>query len=182
MAGILIIPFLFHEQRFLTDLLRVLAQDFQIPTKMCDREFDASYAYDPSRKQHNSTKILQGLKNFNHNSDAKYLGITDVDLFIPILTYVFGEAQLNGSAAVVSTFRLKPQFYGLPRDEALLRERLIKEAVHELGHTFGLRHCDDYECVMTSSTYADEIDIKGRAFCQDCTKMIGEQYVGVFRN
>ncbi len=181
MAGILIIPFLFHEQQFLPDLLRVLAEDFQLSTKLGQNEFDASYAYDPSRKQHNSSKLLQGLTTFKENPDARVLGVTDVDLFIPILTYVFGEAQLNGPVAVVSTFRLKPQFYGLPRDDDLVRDRLIKEAVHELGHTFGLRHCPDYECVMTSSTYADELEIKGKAFCSDCTTEMRVNYPGMLK-
>jgi len=172
MADIQIIPFLFHEHQFLSDITDVITHDFKYTAVVPDAEFDASYAYDSSRKQYNSTQILKGLLSFKPKNSEKYLGITDVDLFIPILTYVFGEAQLNGPAAVVSTFRLKPQFYGLPRNDELLRDRLIKEAVHELGHSFGLRHCSDYECVMSSSTYADEIDLKGKDFCEGCKELL----------
>ena len=83
--------------------------------------------------------------------DARELGVTVGDLYVPLLTFVFGEAQVDGSCATVSTARLRKEFYGLPADEALLRERLLKESLHELGHTFGLRHCADWRCVMASS-------------------------------
>jgi archaemetzincin len=91
-----------------------------------------------------------------------------VDLFIPVLTFVFGQAQLDGPGAVVSTYRLRSEFYGLPGDEGMLVERAIKECVHELGHSFGLVHCQDYGCVMHASSSVDEVDIKGADFCRRC--------------
>jgi len=93
-----------------------------------------------------------------------------VDLFVPVLTYVFGEAQLDGKAAVVSTFRLREEFFGLDADPKLERTRLLKEAIHELGHTFGLIHCRNYDCVMHSSTSVEEVDLKPTDFCEDCRK------------
>ncbi len=170
--GIHIVPFLFHEHQFLPEMTDVITRDFRRTTRLPEIDFDAFYAYDSSRKQYNSTQILKGLLALNRNEAEKILGITDVDLFIPILTYVFGEAQLNGPTAVVSTFRLKPQFYGLPKNDPLLQDRIIKEAVHELGHAFGLRHCQNYQCVMSSSTFADEIDLKGKTFCEDCREQL----------
>jgi archaemetzincin len=89
-------------------------------------------------------------------------------LYIPVLTFVFGEARLNGQCAVVSSYRLDNKFYGLPDDPALLQERLLKEAIHELGHTYGLFHCQNPECVMKSSTYVEEIDFKSSRFCDKC--------------
>jgi archaemetzincin len=89
-----------------------------------------------------------------------------------VLTFVFGEAQLDGNCAVVSTARLKEEFYGLPGRQELLRERLLKEAVHELGHTFGLRHCADWRCVMTSSHAVERLDVKGAEFCRACRKPV----------
>ena len=96
------------------------------------------------------------------------MAVTTVDLYVPVLTYVFGEAQLDGKAAVVSTHRLRDELYGLPKNPQRLRERLEKEAVHELGHTFGLIHCHEPNCVMYTSTYAEEIDFKSTYFCETC--------------
>jgi len=81
---------------------------------------------------------------------------------------VFGEAQLDGACAVVSTHRLRQEFYGLPSDPKLLSERLLKEAVHELGHTFALTHCADYRCVMAAAHAVEWIDVKKNHFCKDC--------------
>ena len=100
------------------------------------------------------------------------IGVTRLDLFVPILTFVFGEAELGGRCAVVSLQRLDERFYGVPAREELLRERLVKEAVHELGHTFGLRHCEDWRCVMTSSHAVDRLDVKGVEFCRECRGMV----------
>jgi archaemetzincin len=98
--------------------------------------------------------------------------VVDEDLYIPVLTFVFGEAQLDGSAAIVSTHRLKNQYYGLQKDDTLLYIRLEKEIVHELGHTFGMYHCRDYECVMKSSTYVEEIDLKKATPCPVCAQFL----------
>ena len=95
-----------------------------------------------------------------------------MDLFIPVLTYVFGEAQLDGRAAVVSTYRLDNQIYGLPPDRDLLFQRLVKEAVHELGHTYNLVHCHRPPCVMLSSPYVEGIDQKSDWFCEDCLRSL----------
>src|SRR6185437_5909472 len=104
--------------------------------------------------------------------DARILAVTRCDLYVPVLTFVFGEAQLDGFCAVVSAARLADEFYGLPPNERLRRERLIKEAAHELGHTYGLRHCSDWSCVMTSSHAVERLDIKTAAFCRCCRTVL----------
>ncbi len=122
-------------------------------------------AWDPRRKQHSSTRILKWLTEMGPR-DGKVLGITDVDLFIPILTFVFGEAQLGGAAAVVSTARLTdPAALADPR---VVYERLVKEAVHELGHAFGLLHCAIPGCVMGRSPSLREVDLKYGRPCAEC--------------
>lgn len=128
--------------------------------------------FDPARRQYHSTRLLEQLQAPAAAPRKKRLGIADVDLFIPILTFVFGEAQLNNGAAVVSTYRLRQEFYGLPRDEVLLLERTEKEALHELGHTFGLLHCPDFECVMYFSNSIEQIDLKSNNFCQKCAESL----------
>ena len=119
--------------------------------------------------------IISKLLERYEDLEGKVLGVTSGDLFVPVLTYVFGEAQLEGKVAVVSYHRLGEDFYGLPADEELLQSRLLKESVHELGHTFGLLHCSNYLCVMHSSTGVEEIDIKTDKLCADCRKKLSER-------
>ncbi|MEW5799984.1 MAG: archaemetzincin family Zn-dependent metalloprotease [Bacteroidota bacterium] len=128
--------------------------------------------YDYSRGQYNSTLLIKELLR-RFDGQTKILGITSVDLFVPVLTYVFGEAQLDGVAGVMSTFRLDDTIYGLPQDKVKFFERCIKESVHELGHTFGLFHCKNFNCAMHSSTTVDDIDIKGGTLCKECSRKIG---------
>ena len=120
-------------------------------------------AYDARRKQWSTSKILAWLGTVG--PPGKVLAVTDQDLFIPILTFVFGEAQLDGRAAVVSTARLGEP--GLP-DPRVALERLAKESVHELGHCFGLVHCDGPGCVMGRSPNARDVDRKRGEFCSKC--------------
>jgi len=158
----------------LGDLASKVERVFHVPTEVVRSTVDVSRAFDQSRKQYNSTALLALLFNQHPSSDIKYMLIVDVDLYIPVLTFVFGEAQLNGVAAVVSTHRLQNQFYGLPSNPAAVMERLEKEVIHELGHTFGLFHCRQFECVMHSSTYVEEIDLKKADPCESCAALLGE--------
>ncbi|HEY6104424.1 MAG TPA: archaemetzincin family Zn-dependent metalloprotease [Anaeromyxobacteraceae bacterium] len=122
-------------------------------------------AYDPRRRQWSSTRILAWLLEKGPRG-GKVLAVTDTDLFIPILTFVFGEAQLGGDAAVVSTARLSdPPELG---DGRVVRERLAKEAVHELGHAFGLTHCGTPGCVMSRSASVRDVDLKRDDLCAAC--------------
>lgn len=130
-------------------------------------------AYDDSRGQHNSTEIIAELLRCVPHDHGKIIGITAADLFIPVLTYVFGEAQLDGPAAVVSTYRLDEAMYGFPPNEPLFFERSLKEMVHELGHTYGLLHCRDFSCAMHASTTAEDIDLKGAVLCPACRSRLG---------
>jgi archaemetzincin len=143
-----------------------LAHIFETPCQVQPQALDITFAFDPKRGQYHSTSILQHLAA--NVSGSRILGVAPCDLYVPILTFVFGEAQVEGDCAVVSTARLREEFYGLPPREDLLHERLMKEAAHELGHTFGLRHCDNWRCVMASSYAVERIDVKGAEFCQDC--------------
>jgi archaemetzincin len=134
--------------------------------------FDPETAFDAARGQYSSRALLRLLLDDPATDDRPILGVTSVDLCTPILTYVFGEAQLGGRAAVVSLHRLRAEMYGLPPDESLLFDRLLKESLHELGHTFGLIHCHRQQCVMHASTYAEEIDLKAAAFCSACRQLV----------
>ena len=134
--------------------------------------FDPTHAYHAERQQYHSSEILQRIHNMVRPGDWRLLAVADVDLYIPILKYVFGEAQLGGPCAVVSAYRLRQEFYGLDGDEDLLRERLLKESIHELGHTLDLRHCEDYNCAMASSHAVEWIDLRGSRFCESCRAQV----------
>ncbi len=155
-------------------LAEAISKHFHIPATVLALSLDLERAYDRYRNQYHSTDFLSQLLDLRPDDGVRILGVTDLDLFIPILTYVFGEAQLDGHAAVISCHRLRNELYGLPADNKLLQSRLLKEAIHELGHTFGLVHCQNPTCVMRVSTYVEEIDFKGVDFCPDCQTQVQE--------
>jgi archaemetzincin len=132
-------------------------------------------SYEAGRNQYYSTRILKEMLKEVPGDALKLLGVTDKDLCIPILTYVFGEAQLGGTAAVVSLARLRQEFYGVAPDRPLLLERLRKESLHELGHTFGLVHCPSRECLMYLSNTVVDVDSKGRNFCRACRTVVASR-------
>jgi archaemetzincin len=125
-------------------------------------------AYDGARDQYRSVEIVKALAGAAPADAARMLGVTEVDLSIPMLTFLFGHAQLSGRVALISLCRLRQEFYGLPPDEALLRERAVKEMLHEMGHTFGLTHCGDTQCAMSVSTHIQFVDAKSARYCASC--------------
>jgi archaemetzincin len=134
-------------------------------------------SFEARRNQYYSTMILKEMLGNVPKDALKILGVTDKDLCIPILTYVFGEAQVGGTAAVVSLARLRQEHYGLTPDRPLLLERLRKECLHELGHTFGLVHCPLRECVMYLSNTVVDVDTRGREFCTGCQTVVASNTV-----
>jgi archaemetzincin len=175
MSYIYIVPIELDDHTYLEKMERFIFETFHKATKIGEMQIDLARAFDPNRVQHNSSLILQQLIRQPPPNANKVLGVLDVDLFIPILTFVFGEAQLQGIGAVVSTHRLHNHFYGLPENRELTTDRLLKEAVHELGHTFGLIHCLQPRCVMNASTYVENIDQKPVEFCSLCQKNLNKE-------
>lgn len=146
-----------------------IGKELGIAASIATPALDPAFALHPERRQHHSTLLLQRVVGC---AEPILIGVTDVDLYVPILTFVFGEAEMNGRGCIVSYHRLADDFYGLPPNRGLLRERLIKEAIHELGHVFGLVHCLDYRCVMASSHAVEKIDLKDRRFCDACRAIV----------
>ncbi len=161
-----------HPVTDLGHISHTIQRIFSLPVDVVKGSLNPERAFDSSRRQYNSTALIAHILSSNGGDGRKILGLVDVDLFIPILTFVFGEAQFTGCVAVVSSFRLANQFYGLEHDPILLRDRVEKEIVHELGHTFGLHHCRHFDCVMRSSTYVEEIDLKKVEMCGTCSEKL----------
>ena len=145
-----------------------LAETLGVPCGISPVPLDPQFAFHAGRQQVHSSELLAGMQGRVTGSSWRVLGVTSADLYIPILTFVFGEAQMGGPCAVVSTHRLSQEFYGLAADPELLVERLLKEGVHELGHTLDLTHCDDYSCAMAPSHAVEWIDLKQTQFCAQC--------------
>jgi len=131
---------------------------------------DLAQAYNPERKQYLSSELLASLGKAE--GDEKVVGVADVDLYVPRLNFVFGEADVVSGTAIVSLCRLRQEYYGLAPDEALFLERATKEIVHELGHTFGLGHCSNNRCVMHFSNSLADTDLKEAHFCSMCRPKI----------
>ncbi len=173
-----LVPIGEFDPRLLEHVGAKLGRQFGVPWDARSRGPDPAFAFHPERRQYHSTEILHMLQAYLNQHTWRLLAVTDADLYIPILTFVFGEAQMGGPCAIVSAHRLHQEYYGLPGDADMLRQRLLKEAVHELGHTLHLTHCDDYRCCMAPSHSVEWIDIKEAEFCPVCR---GQAVNGNFR-
>lgn len=131
-------------------------------------------AYDPHRKQYRSDIILERVQH-RITGENRILAIADVDLYVPTLNFIFGQAQYPGRVALVSICRLDPKFYCRPSSYEILLERATKEATHELGHTFRLAHCPNPSCVMSFSNSILEVDRKSSTFCDVCRRKLHRQ-------
>lgn len=152
------------------EINRIFGYETEIHSLLKDVEF----ALYPDRDQYHSTPILQKLVGIAPPHALKVLAIANVDLFIPILTHVYGEAQLGGQACIVSTHRLKEGLSPAGNPEGF-RCRLVKEAIHELGHTFKLRHCKDPDCLMHYCRNVRDVDRKSSELCRYCKIMLGDE-------
>jgi archaemetzincin len=157
----------------LASIAESIAEQFGLAVRVAPNQGIPGYALDASRQQYNSNMILKRLIELCPPEALKVLGVTHVDLFNPIFSYVFGEAQFGGRCTVISSYRLGHDGGGgAPPGCPPLISRLEKEAIHELGHTFGLRHCMDPDCVMNYSTGVACADRKFAFLCPACRDLM----------
>jgi len=153
---------------FLSSIATCITSEYQLPVVIEEKYIDLTNFYDPTRRQYDANKLLKEIDAISFFDSIKRIGLFRIDLFIPILTYIFGQAYLNGKAGIASLYRLKNELYGLEPNDQILLERFRKVIIHELGHTFGLKHCHTPSCVMLSSTYMEDIDQKDISMCPKC--------------
>jgi len=135
---------------------------------------DIIFALDKNRNQYHSTLILEKLAANRPAGAIRVIAIAQVDLFIPILTHVYGEAQLGGAACVVSTYRLNEGRSGTNISQKFI-DRIVKEVIHELGHTFKLRHCPEHTCIMHYCRNEEDVDRKSDQLCRYCKVMLEDE-------
>jgi archaemetzincin len=163
------------DEDILTVLCEALEGVFLTPCEVSPAQPSPSYAYNERRQQYLSSSILREMGELSLPGAYRLLGVVDLDLYVPELNFVFGQASLKGKEAIIALPRLRQAFYGLPETPDLFRKRAVKEAIHELGHTHGLPHCPDRLCVMHFSNSLRDTDIKDSSFCRNCRQELGRQ-------
>lgn len=168
LPNITLVSFGYFEKDFLDKMVESVSNEYKMQVRAKEGLIDLSDYYDPVRRQYKGNELLKEVDARYSFDSTKTIGLFNVDLYVPILTYIFGQAHLNGRTGIVSLYRLNNERYGIDADDKLLLERAIKEIVHELGHTFGLIHCHTPNCVMRSSTYVEDLDQKSASLCLKC--------------
>ena len=172
---IALVPISAVDSSILKILGNALSEEFGGSFSVADPLPSPEYAYVKRRGQYLSDAIMAQLSGLALSAD-RVLGIVDLDLYTSELNFIFGQANISGREAIIALPRLRQEFYGLVSDRTLFQERAIKEAVHELGHTFGLRHCRNAKCVMCFSNSLQDVDRKHARFCPACRrKLAGSQ-------
>ena len=172
MPLIRIIPIQFVQVEILEAILPTIAAYFRTEVILGNLpRFDLTPYFNPVRSQYDANEIITHLDSLSA-PDTKVVGVTDLDMYIPVLSYIFGQAYLGGKTAVVSGYRLYNSRYGLPEDMDLFAQRLRKCMIHELGHAFGLIHCQIPGCVMLPTTYVEEMDQKTDRMCMSCSEQL----------
>lgn len=164
-----IVPIGSLDKSLLRNLAKVLDERFKIRFIIKDYLEIPKDAFNPKRGQFDSNKIFNKLKKYE---GKRVIGIIDKDLYVQGLNFVFGQAELLGRCALISITRLRQEFYGLPKDDIIFFKRVIKEAIHELGHTYGLKHCSNENCVMFFSNSIIDTDKKSSFFCKNCQEKL----------
>lgn len=166
-------PVEFSNTTLLNDIISTTVSVFKnSKAEVIKLPLDVKATFYSDRGQYFSTQIIADAMKITGHIKGKVLILVEFDLFVPVFTYVFGEAQLNGKHSIVSVCRFHEELYSGKSSDKLLQVRTRKEVLHELGHNFGLIHCRSWDCVMHQSQGVEEIDIKGDDYCEDCQRII----------
>jgi archaemetzincin len=146
-----------------------LRRTFGLPCRSGQPLPHPSFAWNAQRRQYLADAVLD---HVDPGSSACALAVADVDLYVSSLNFVFGLADTENRRAIIALPRLRQTYYRLPDDMNLFEQRVLKEAIHELGHVFGLRHCDNRRCVMSFSNSLADTDLKSQDFCSRCRRQL----------
>jgi archaemetzincin len=164
------------DPELIAGLCETVHRAFGIPARPHPILKDIPFAWNAERRQYHSTPVLEQLAANAPDWAVKVVALAKVDLYIPILTYVFGEAQLRGRSCIVSTHRLNAPLPPSLSPGSLFQSRLDKEVIHELGHTFNLRHCKDPACIMHHCRTESDVDRKSENLCRYCKVLLSDEY------
>jgi archaemetzincin len=168
------------------ELVARTSRRFTVPCRLAGAQHDLRVRWIEGRGQVDARLLLRDLELASpdtagtaDNADTAevQVGVIQHDMAIPVFTHVFGLARHHGHTAVVSLARLRPEFYGLPPDPALVLQRAARETAHELGHVLGLGHCDDFDCIMHFAADVEHIDLRGDTFCPHCAAQLPAGWV-----
>lgn len=174
MPWIEIIPVGNTDRATLEALRQPLTEAFGQRTRVGEGVELTEGSWNQRRGQYLASMLLAELPSPSNLGD-RVLGVVDIDIFAHGLNFVFGEADITGRRAIISLRRLRQEFYGLPKNDNLFQARTLKEAVHELGHTYSLKHCPNPTCVMHFSNSLRDTDVKGWKFCSVCQRKVSRK-------
>lgn len=160
--SIKIVPLIYPPNFILNEMKLKFEEIFKFPVLIEKNLKVPDYYKNLSRKQYNVSKLIFYLKEKFKSDFLKIIGVISEDIYDEGYNFVFGLAELNGKYAIVSLYRL------FDKDKNLYLDRAIKESIHELGHTFGLNHCNNKNCVMSFSLSINDVDKKDKYFCKLC--------------
>ncbi|MDZ4797374.1 MAG: hypothetical protein SGI92_04385 [Bryobacteraceae bacterium] len=175
MSGVLIVTWGECSQEFMDEARASVADELGAPMTLVDTGFDSSFAFDAKRRQYNSGLLLHRMVEWCPPEADCVIGLIEEDLFIPMLSFVYGQAQVGGPCGLVAAARLRQEFYHMRGDATLFRRRARKEVLHEIGHTLTLVHCADPQCVMSLATGLPQVDRKSETYCPPCRLIALEQ-------
>jgi archaemetzincin len=170
-------PLGYINTRLIGKISASLCEYMETEVKILPKEEIIADSFNTERKQFNSTILLDSLLSIMKatlKGSGKIIGIIDEDIYSPVFEHIFGEAQIDSRAGIVSLKRLREEFYGMPRNTLLMEERIFKEMAHEAGHLYGLTHCCFMHCIMAKSTNIRDLDRKSLEFCRECFRKLKE--------
>jgi len=174
MQNIFLVPVSFSNHTLLKKIFLNLRIIFPNKVFLASADINHHQAFSIERNQYYSSRLISDAIPQTTGLTGKVILLAEFDLYVPVFTFIFGEAQLNGKISIVSVCRLHEEFYTGKTEDELLIKRSLKEILHELGHNYGLYHCKDWDCVMHSSPIIEQVDIKGEFYCSKCLEQAPE--------